>query len=170
MECTECAALAAGPGFTWHMTEEMLLLGEGSMIFSTSSCPSLIPLSPFPASSPDAGLLPATLLADEDLVCPVSHSSYRSPGFFFFFFHQKAPLQLHGHLHVLSSRSPALSTSSGHKPHTLQEEPSRKEWAGLSLFPWGTIPQKKGAVLAQSREQALRVPSAGCACPAGSGP
>lgn len=53
------------------------------MIFSTSSCPSLIPLSPFPASIPDAGLLPATLLADEDLVCPVSHSSYRSPGFFF---------------------------------------------------------------------------------------
>lgn len=62
------------------------------MIFSTSSCPSLIALSSLPASIPNAGLFPATLLA-EDLA---SHSSYRCSAFFFFI-----SLQLHGHLHVL---------------------------------------------------------------------
>lgn len=82
MECTDPATLAVGPGFTWHMTAEILLLGEGWMIFSTSSCPSLIALSSLPASIPNAGLFPATLLA-EDLACPASHSSYRCSAFFF---------------------------------------------------------------------------------------
>lgn len=156
MECTDPATFAVGPGFTWHMTAEILLLGEGWMIFSTSSCPSLIALSSLPAFFPSAGLFPTTLLA-EDLACPASHSSYRCSAFFLFL--------------SAASWTPPCSP---HGPSPPPQGTNPTDWRnpggkGL-LFPYfhGDHSPSKGQGV--GTEQAMRVPPSGCACPVGSGP
>lgn len=167
LEFSDPAALAAGPGFTWHMTAEILLLGEGWMIFSTSSRPSLIP---FPSSLVPSPVLdyslPHCLLRTRCALHPTVPADAQH------FFSIKKPL--------CSCMDTSVCCPHGPRPSPLPQGTDPTDWRippggkGL-LFPWfhgAPFPQKRPQRRhrARSRERALRVPSAGCACPVGSGP
>lgn len=137
------------------------------MIFSTSSRPSLIP---FPSSLVPSPVLdyslPHCLLRTRCALHPTVPADAQH------FFSIKKPL--------CSCMDTSVCCPHGPRPSPLPQGTDPTDWRippggkGL-LFPWfhgAPFPQKRPQRRhrARSRERALRVPSAGCACPVGSGP